>query len=370
MAALGAVGAAGIVAGVVVGVEHTQPTVVTGQASPAQQQAPATGRGPWHGRYGTWWGDGSGNGPGTVPAGSPGTATAAQEVGVVDVNTVLGYQGSAAAGTGMILTSHGEVLTNNHVVQGATQIRVTVVSTGATYSATVVGTDPTADVAVIQLQHASGLRTAALSTATARVGDAVTAVGNAGGAGGTPSAVTGQVTGLDRSITASDQNGAHAEQLTGLIETDAAIQPGDSGGPLYASDGKIIGMDTAASTGGPTDAYAIPIGTATSIARQIEAGVNDGTVQQGLPAFLGVSVENTAGGALVAGVAQGSAAENAGLVPGDVITGVGGQAVDSAASLKSALAAYSPGQQVTLRWTAPSGGATSASVVLGSGPAA
>ncbi len=368
VAAVGAVGSAGVVAGVVIGVEHAGPTVVTGQASPAQLQ-PATGRG-----HGGWWRDGgssgrSGTGSGTEPAGTAGTATATQEIGVVDIDSMLGYQGGEAAGTGMILSSDGEVLTNNHVVQGATRISVTVVSTGATYTATVVGTDPTDDVAVIQLQQASGLRTAQLSTAAAQLGESVTAVGNAGGTGGTPSAVSGQVTGLDRSITASDENGGDAEQLSGLIETDAAVQPGDSGGPLYGSDGKIIGMDTAASTGRVADAYAIPIATATAIAKQIEAGVDSSTVHQGLPAFLGVSVQDADGGALVAGVARGGAAESAGLVAGDVITGVDGRTVDSAAALKSALAAYSPGQRVRLTWTDASGTSHSASVVLGSGPA-
>ena len=368
MAAVGAVGSAGVVAGVVVGIQHAGPTVVTGQASPAQLQPQISGRGPWS--YGSpWRGGGTGTGSGTESTGSAGTATTAQEVGVVDIDTVLGYQGGRAAGTGMILTSDGEVLTNNHVVQGATQIGVTVVSTGTTYTATVVGTDPADDVAVLQLQHASGLRTASLSSSAAQVGEAVTAVGNAGGTGGTPSAVTGHVTALDRTITASDENGGNAEQLSGLIEIDAAVQPGDSGGPLYDSDGKIIGMDTAASTGPVADAYAIPIATATAIAQQIESGADTGAVHQGLPAFLGVSVQDTDGGALVAGVAQGSAAQSAGLVAGDVITAVDGHTVDSAAALKSALAALSPGDRVPLSWTDAAGGSSTASVVLGTGPA-
>src|SRR6185437_12081488 len=109
--------------------------------------------------------------------------------------------------------------------------------------------DPTDDVAVLQLQHASGLKTVSIRTATAKVGESVTAVGNAGGTGGTPSAATGQVTALNRAITASDENGGNPEQISGLIETDAAVQAGDSGGPLFNSSGRIIGMDTAASSG-------------------------------------------------------------------------------------------------------------------------
>ena len=118
------------------------------------------------------------------------TASAAQQVGIVEINTVLQYQDAQAAGTGMVLTSDGEILTNNHVVDGATSISVTISSTGATYAATVVGTDPTDDVAVLQLTDASGLQTAKLSTAAATVGDAVTGVGNAGGTG-TLTAATG-----------------------------------------------------------------------------------------------------------------------------------------------------------------------------------
>src|SRR5882757_1789430 len=189
------------------------------------------------------------------------SATAAQQVGVVDINTVLTYQGAEAAGTGMVLTSSGEVLTNNHVVEGATSIKVTIVSTGATYTAKVVGTDPTDDVAVIQLQNASGLQTAKFGDSSdVKAGDAVTAVGNAGGTGGTPSAAKGSVTATGQTLTASDENGSNAETLTGMIEINAAVVAGDSGGPLYDADGNVIGMDTAASTSSPTYGGAYPGG--------------------------------------------------------------------------------------------------------------
>ena len=359
----GLLGTVGLAAAAVFGFENATPTVVTGQASPAVVQPGATGRGPWG-----QWGNGDGTSGNAQPA-STGTATAAQEVGVVDINTVLQYQRAQAAGTGMILTSNGEVLTNNHVDDGATKITVTVVSTGATYAATVVGTDPTDDVAVLQLQHASGLKTVSIRTATAKVGEPVTAVGNAGGTGGTPSAATGQVTALDRSITASDENGGNPEQISGLIETDAAVQAGDSGGPLFDSSAKVIGMDTAASSGPVADGYAIPIGTATAIAAKIESGADTATIHHGYPAFLGVSVQDADGGAGVAGVASGSAAEAAGIAAGDVITSVGGRNVSSAGSLSSAIAAYSPGQRVTVTWTDGSGTTHSASVTLGTGPA-
>jgi S1-C subfamily serine protease len=281
---------------------------------------------------------------------------------------VLRYQNAQAAGTGMVLTSSGEILTNNHVVDGATSISVTISSTGATYPATVVGTDPIDDVAVLQLSHASGLQTAKLSPAAASVGESVTGVGNAGGTG-TLTAATGTVTALDQSITASDETGADSEQLSGLIEIDAAIEAGDSGGPLYGDNGQIIGMDTAASSGGPADAYAIPIATARAIAAQIESGVDTATIHQGNPAFLGVSMADGAGGATVAGVLSGGAAESAGITAGDVITSIDGTSIASAADLSSAMAGYHPRERVTVTWTTAAGASDSATVPLGTGPA-
>ena len=150
--------------------------------------------------------------------------------GLVDVVTTLGYQSGKAAGTGMVLTSTGEVLTNNHVIDGATSIKATDVGNGRTYTAKVVGYDKTHDVAVLQLQNASGLQTVTLSSAGAQSGQKVVALGNALGKGGTPSVVSGRITGLGQSITASDQGAGDSEQLTGMISHNAPIQPGDSGG--------------------------------------------------------------------------------------------------------------------------------------------
>ena len=221
--------------------------------------------------------------------------------GLVDVVTTLGYQSGKAAGTGMVLTSTGEVLTNNHVIDGATSIKATDVGNGRTYTAKVVGYDKTHDVAVLQLQNASGLQTVTLSSAGAQSGQKVVALGNALGKGGTPSVVSGRITGLGQSITASDQGAADSEQLTGMISHNAPIQPGDSGGPLANTEGEVIGMNTAASdsssSGSPsqssqaqtaTQAFAIPITRASSIAGQIEAGTPSSTVHIGATAFLGV----------------------------------------------------------------------------------
>src|SRR5208282_4181551 len=210
--------------------------------------------------------------------------------GLVDVVSTLGDEQATAAGTGIVLTSNGEVLTNNHVIDGATSIKVTDI-----------GNDGTQDVAVIQLQNASGLTTASLGdSSTVQTGDNVVALGNAGGKGGTPSVAAGTVTALNQAITASDEGAGNSEQLTGLIETNADIQPGDSGGSLVNAYGQVIGMDTAASSGtqvqsqsGQTaeQAYAIPINEATSIAQQIEAGTTSAKVHIGATAFLGVETQ-------------------------------------------------------------------------------
>ena len=321
---------------------------------------------------------GSGNsGSGSSGSGSTSTgkATAAQSVGVVDIDTVLGYQGARAAGTGMVVTPGGEILTNNHVIEGATSIQVTVVSTGKTYSASVVGTDPTDDVAVIQLQNASGLATANFGdSSSVKVGDAVTGVGNAGGTGGTPSAASGHVTALDQTIQASDENGQNAETVSGLIQSDAPIQAGDSGGPLYNSAGKIIGIDTAAQTGrfnnATIAAYSIAINKALGIAQEIEAGTASSTIHIGLSGFLGVSVEDaTGGGAGIVSVVTDGPAARAGIAAGDVITSVNATAIANSNALHDVMVTTKPDQKVTVKWTDQSGATHTGTVTLIAGPA-
>jgi S1-C subfamily serine protease len=304
---------------------------------------------------------------------------------IVDVVSTLGYQGATAAGTGIVLTPSGEVLTNNHVIDGATAIKVRDVGNGRVYTATVAGYDAAHDVAVLQLQGASGLATASLGdSARVRSGQRVVAMGNAGGRDGDPSVAGGRVTGLRQSITASDESAGTAEQLQGLIRTNADIQPGDSGGPLINASGQVIGINTAASaTSGnqvssatTTQAFAIPINEATAIASQIEAGDSSATVHVGATAFLGVAVTSAGGasgfpasaGAEVAGVAANSAAARAGLTAGDSITSLGGHAVTSPAQIRSVLTGHHPGDKISITWTDQTAGSHTAAVVLASGP--
>jgi S1-C subfamily serine protease len=327
-------------------------------------------------------------GSGTSGSGTLTRAQIAARVapGLVDVVSTMGYQGAKGAGTGMVLTSTGEVLTNNHVVEGATSIRVTDVGNGRTYAATVVGYDRSHDVAVLQLRGASGLATVTTgNSAQVHEAERVVALGNALGRGGTPSEVTGRVTGLDASVTATDQGNGTSERLTGLIAHDAPIRPGDSGGPLVNTAGQVIGMDTAAGIGSglgqaQTQAVAIPINEALLIAGKIEAGRASAAVHIGATAFIGVQIVPAAraavggvpvgAGAVVAGVLPGTpAAATAGLATGDVIDSVNGHQITSPGGLQSALEQHHPGDRVTIGWTDQAGQSHSAAVVLTTGPA-
>jgi S1-C subfamily serine protease len=256
---------------------------------------------------------------------------------LVDVVSTDGDQSAESAGTGIVLSANGLILTNNHVINGATSIKVTDIGNGKTYTATVVGYDATQDVAVLQLQGASGLTVASLgNSSTVQTGNNVVALGNAGGKGGTPSVAAGQVTALNQSITASDELSGESEQLSGLIETNANIQPGDSGGSLVNSYGQVIGMDTAASSSQSgessqstqTQAFAIPINAATSIAQQIEAGDASSTIHIGATAFLGLEIQSSSdssgsGSGLGGGSGSGSGLGGGGLGSGGLGGGSG-----------------------------------------------
>jgi S1-C subfamily serine protease len=387
--ALVLIGAAG---GAVAGHEIWQPRAAT-----TLTPAAGSGSGPF-GRpapFGGFGGFGGGASPGgssggsssSVGAGPADAASIASQVdpAVVDVDTTVGYQNARAAGTGMVLTSTGEILTNNHVIAGATSIRVTDVGNGKTYDATVVGYDRTHDVAVLQLSGASNLATVTTAATAATVGSGVVGVGNAGGTGGTPSYAGGVITATGQSITATDASDGTSEQLTGLLETDANIVSGDSGGPLVNTKGEVVGMDTAASAGfslsQSSQAYAIPIDEALGIARQIEAGRSSSTVHIGPTAMLGVGVEpdgsglgsgsgsgSGRSGAVVAGVLTGGPAANAGLGAGDTIVAVDGHQVTSAAGLSRIVLGYPPATTVSVTYVDAAGQQQTANVRLASGP--
>lgn len=328
-----------------------------------------------------------GSGPagqdGLTPSRSESRVARAIKPRLVDVLSNLRYQSARAAGTGIVLTSWGEVLTNNHVIKGATSVRVTDVGSGRTYRATVVGYDEKDDVAVLRLHGASGLRAIRIRrTPKVRLGEKVIALGNAGGAGGTPAVAAGRITGLHESIIATDQAAGTSEHLSGLIRTDAGIRAGDSGGPLVSAAGQIVGMDTAASSQfafqqGSTQGFAIPIGRALAIARQIEAGRSSATIHVGPTGFLGIHLTRSRvpgnpsqAGARITNVIAGFPAARAGLAGGDVIVSLAGRPVSSPTGLAAVIGLYHPGDPVTLRWVDPAGHGHDTTVILAPGPAA
>jgi len=326
---------------------------------------------------------------GAGSAGSSSLAALAAKVDpvVVDVNTVIqtANGSGSAAGTGIILTSTGEVLTNNHVVSGSTSITVTIAGRSGTYAAQVVGVDPTKDVALIQVEGVSGLPTATLAdSSTLLVGEAIVAFGNALGQGGAPSVTEGSVVALDQSLTASDGTGS--EQLTGMVQIDASIAPGDSGGPIVNSGGQVVGMITAGQSTGrvstaTTVGFAIPTNTALTVVNQIRSGQASSEVILGQVGFLGVQVTDltarnaaqlglsSTSGALITGVVAGSPAEDAGIGRYSVITSVDGTAIDSSATLGTALHSHRPGDQVAVAWVDNGGASHTASITLTTGPA-
>ena len=335
--------------------------------------------------------------------------------GLVIINTNLQFDSEAAAGTGMVINPNGLVLTNNHVIDGSTKITATVSATGKTYPAMVVGYDKTRDIALIQLQNASGLTTVPIgNSSSVKIGNAVVALGNAEGRGSI-TATAGEVTGLNQTITASEEGGSTAsETLSGMIQTDANIVPGDSGGPLAGSTG-VIGMDTAGN--GVSDqqqapaGFAIPINTALSVARQIAGGHASSTITIGYPPFVGIFVSSgsssspqaqaqqeeqqqqnggsgsspacytsnadltvpsviapVSSGTLIVGTICGSPAASAGMTGGAVITTVNGKAVGSPDDLTGILSRFRPGDTISVTWVSPSGQRSTRSLHLTAGP--
>ncbi|HTX84109.1 MAG TPA: trypsin-like peptidase domain-containing protein [Streptosporangiaceae bacterium] len=320
---------------------------------------------------------------------STSTIASQTDPGLVDITSTLAYQQATAEGTGMVLTSTGEILTNNHVIAGATSVKVRDIGNGRTYVARVVGYSDSDDVAVLQLVGASRLATVSVgNSGSVAAGQAIVALGNAEGKGGTPAVATGHITGTGDSIIAEDDGDGAQEHLTGMIRTDANIEPGDSGGPLVSSTGQVIGMDTAASTSSSTGygttsaetttAFSIPISRAIAIAQQIESGRSSATVHIGATAFLGVEVTSSqqSGGAFgqgssgvqIAGVVRGTAADSAGLGEGDTIISVAGHQISSDSDLQKVIEQYHPGDKVSVEWANQFGQTRTATVTLTAGP--
>jgi putative serine protease PepD len=291
-------------------------------------------------------------------------AAVAPSVVSIDVTT---QQGSGA-GSGVIFDRNGHVLTNNHVVQGATgngSITVTL-SDGRTYNASVVGTDPSTDLAVIKLANApSDLTPITLGDSEAlKVGDPVMAVGNPLGLSGT--VTTGIISALNRPVSTGTSNESPFGQqqsgdevVTNAIQTSAAINPGNSGGALVNNKGELIGINSSiaslgqgagSQSGNIGIGFAIPVKEAKSIAEQL---IKSGKAEH---AFLGVSTRDTVvtdgsakrAGAQVASVSSGTPAANAGLKTGDVIIAVDGQRVDSATALVAQIREMKAGDKTTL----------------------
>ena len=295
---------------------------------------------------------------------------------VVNIDTTLSG-GGRAAGTGMVITSSGEILTNNHVIVGATDITVDFGGTGRTRSARVVGYDVTHDIALLRIGNVSGLDTVTPGEqSNVSIDDPIVAIGNARGQGGTPAARAGSVTGLDQTITAGSDTSGSFETLHGLIQIDAAIEPGDSGGPLVDADGKVIGMNTAAAVNrnfqvGPSSVgFAIPIDDALAIAHDIAAGHSSDEVHIGPRAILGVQVRDTRSGVTVYRVEPRSPAGDARITEGDVIVSVGGRSVNTVDQLTTAMGAFRPAQQIRVTWVDDSGRHHRSQLALVEGPPA
>ena len=304
---------------------------------------------------------------------------------VAVINTTLAGGQGEAAGTGMVISSSGEILTNNHVIESSSSVRVQIGGKGRNYPADVVGYNVAEDVALLKINGVSGLDTIKTDE-NVTVGEPIVALGNAGGRGGTPDASPGAVRGIGQTIQVADTGGS--QTLRNLIRIDASLEPGDSGGPLVDADGQVVGMDTAASSGGrfrlrtgSSEGYAVPIKTAMAVASQIRSREGSGDTHVGERAFLGVSIRTLAqsgsrnGGssrssALVEGVQSNSPADDAGIQEGDTIVSLSGKSVTSIDDLTSALAPHHPHDKVQLGWVDQNGDHHSAQVTLASGPPA
>jgi len=293
----------------------------------------------------------------------------------IEVRTAQG----GGEGTGIVLSSDGLILTNNHVVGDASSADGSISVTfndGRSADATVVGTDPVTDLAVIKAQDVSGLKKATLgSSAELDPGEQVVAIGSPLGLQGT--VTSGIISALNRPVRTGDASGAeNSSTVIDALQTDAAINPGNSGGPLVNLRGEVVGVNSAIATlgggaGGQSGSiglgFSIPIDQARAIAQEL---IDTGSATH---AQLGVSVQDASAagsggfsdGAAVAEVTADGAAQAAGLAAGDVITKVGDRPVDSADALIAAVRSHRPGDEVVLTYQRD-GDESTATATLGS----
>ncbi|MFJ9369121.1 S1C family serine protease [Nocardia sp. NPDC101769] len=297
------------------------------------------------------------------------------EPALVNITAGIRPYGLGAAGSGIVLTAEGEVLTSHHVIKGADTVTVSDVGTGATYTATVAGYDSGADIALLDLNGAGGLPVAHIgNSAPLHLGDAVLAIGNAGGTG-SPTAVGGPITNLDSAIVARNAADLSRKSLHGMIEVAAAVAAGQSGGALVDRYGSVIGVITAASgdmqkaMGKGPNGYAVPIDTAMNVVRQIRSGTPTDTVHIGPTATLGILTSDAQpAGARIDVSIYGLPAYEAGLTDGEVITALDDRAITSSQMLKAALNAHRPDDVVRLEVSDPNGGHRTVNVTLTVGP--
>ncbi len=265
-------------------------------------------------------------------------------------------QQGQAAGTGFVLSTDGYVVTNDHVVDGATDITVHF-SDGKDVAAKVVAADTNGDLAVLKVDRSNLTALPLGSSASLQIGDQVVAIGNALDLSGGPTVTTGIVSATGRSL--DEPNGTH---LTNLLQTDTAINPGNSGGPLLNMQGQVVGINTAIAGEAQNIGFAIAIDPAKKLIDQLQSG------KVPAHALLGVSTQPAqSGGAAVADVSSGSAADKAGLREGDVITKLGGTAVTSPDDLATAVNGHQPGDKVVITFQR-NGATKTVTVTLGSRP--
>lgn len=279
----------------------------------------------------------------------------------VSTSSWYGTSTSSAAGTGFIVSSDGYIMTNKHVIDGAKTISV-ILEDGTTYSnVKLVGTDPLNDAAILKVDATNLTPVVLGDSKTISTGQSVIAIGNALGVYGN-SVTSGVISGTGRSIIASDSTGEAYESLTDLIQTDAAINSGNSGGPLVNAAGQVIGINTATSGTGENIGFTIPISSVKGI---INTAIKNGEVSR---AYIGVRYVNltpetaktynlsTTSGAYVkadsrnSAVIKNSPAEKAGLKDGDIITAVNGVKIGRAGTLSTLIGEYMPGDTVSIAY--------------------